>query len=83
MLGMWATAKGLIAMMLGGLGSLPGAVAGGLLLGLVEAHALAQAGPQVRDLVAWGLLLAVLALWPGGLLGGRRHDAAHSVGRRV
>jgi branched-subunit amino acid ABC-type transport system permease component len=83
MLGMWATTKGLIAMMLGGLGSLRGAIAGGLALGLIEAHVLASAGPQVRDLVAWGLLFVVLALWPGGLLGGRWHDAAAYVRRRV
>jgi branched-chain amino acid transport system permease protein len=69
MFGMWATTKGLIAMMLGGLGSVPGAVAGGLLLGLVEAHAQAAAGPQVRDLLAWLLLFAILVLRPGGLLG--------------
>jgi branched-subunit amino acid ABC-type transport system permease component len=70
MFGMWALAKGLIAMMLGGLGSLPGAVVGGLALGVVEAHALALSGPQVRDLLAWMLLFAVLVLRPGGLMGG-------------
>jgi branched-chain amino acid transport system permease protein len=83
MLGMWATAKGLIAMMLGGLGSLPGALIGGLALGLIETHALALAGPQVRDLTAWLLLFAILAAWPGGLLGGRGHGAWRSVGGRV
>ena len=36
MFGMWATLKGLIAMMIGGLGSIPGAILGGLLLGVVE-----------------------------------------------
>jgi branched-subunit amino acid ABC-type transport system permease component len=43
MFGMWATLKGLIAMMIGGLGSVPGAVVGGLLLGIVEAHSLCRA----------------------------------------
>jgi len=33
MLGMWSTLKGMLAMMLGGLGSLPGAIAGGVALG--------------------------------------------------
>jgi branched-chain amino acid transport system permease protein len=83
MLGMWATAKGLVAMMLGGLGSLPGAVVGGLALGVVEAHALAAAGPQVRDLLVWLLLLIVLAAWPGGLLGGSGHAAWRTVRGRV
>lgn len=69
MFGMWATFKGLIAMMLGGLGSLPGAIAGGLLLGVVEAHAHWYFGPQIRDLSAWLLLFLVLVLRPGGLFG--------------
>ena len=44
--GLWATFKGLIAMMLGGMGSLPGAILGGLLLGVVEANALWYLGPS-------------------------------------
>jgi branched-subunit amino acid ABC-type transport system permease component len=69
MFGMWATVKGLIAMMIGGLGSIPGAAIGGLVLGVVEMHSLWYLGPQGRDLVAYGLLFACLLLRPGGLLG--------------
>jgi branched-subunit amino acid ABC-type transport system permease component len=61
MLGMWSTLKGLLAMMLGGLGSLPGAVLGGLALGLLEAHSQWFFGPQYRDLIAYGLLFILLA----------------------
>ena len=61
MLGMWSTLKGLLAMMLGGLGSLPGAVAGGLVLGLLEAHSQWFLGPQARDLIAYALLFVLLA----------------------
>ena len=64
MLGMWSTLKGLLAMMLGGLGSLPGAVAGGLVLGLIEAHSQWFFGPQARDLIAYLLLFVLLALRP-------------------
>ena len=64
MLGMWSTLKGMLAMMLGGLGSLPGAVAGGLVLGLVEAHAHWFLGPQLRDFAAYLLLFVLLALRP-------------------
>ncbi len=64
MLGMWATLKGLLAMMLGGLGSLPGAVLGGLALGFVEAHAQWFLGPQPRELAAYALLFVLLALRP-------------------
>jgi branched-chain amino acid transport system permease protein len=69
MFGMWATMKGLIAMMIGGLGSIPGAALGGLLLGIVEMHGLWYFGPQGRDLVAYGLLFTCLVLRPGGLFG--------------
>jgi branched-subunit amino acid ABC-type transport system permease component len=61
MLGMWSTMKGLLAMMLGGLGSLPGAVLGGLALGLLEAHSQWFFGPQVRDLIAYALIFILLA----------------------
>jgi branched-subunit amino acid ABC-type transport system permease component len=61
MLGMWSTLKGMLAMMLGGLGSLPGAVAGGLALGLLEAHSQWFLGPQARDLIAYALLFVLLA----------------------
>jgi branched-subunit amino acid ABC-type transport system permease component len=69
MFGMWATIKGLIAMMIGGLGSIPGAILGGLLLGLIEAHSQWYFGPQMRDLFAYLALFACLVLRPGGLLG--------------
>jgi len=61
MLGMWSTMKGLLAMMLGGLGSLPGAVLGGLALGLLEAHSQWFFGPQARDLIAYALIFLLLA----------------------
>jgi branched-chain amino acid transport system permease protein len=62
MLGMWSTLKGLLAMMLGGLGSLPGAVIGGLALGLIEAHSQWYLGPQLRDFLAYLLLFVLLAV---------------------
>ncbi|MEK6244608.1 MAG: branched-chain amino acid ABC transporter permease [Pseudomonadota bacterium] len=62
MLGMWSTLKGLLAMMIGGLGSLPGAVIGGLALGILEAHGQWFLGPQARDLIVY-LLLFVLLAW--------------------
>ncbi len=74
MFGMWSTAKGLVAMMLGGLGSIPGAIVGGLLLGLVEAFGQALFGPQVRELITYGLLFLVLVVRPGGLYGRATND---------
>jgi branched-chain amino acid transport system permease protein len=75
MLGMWSTMKGMLAMMIGGLGSLPGAVVGGLLLGVLEAHSQWFFGPQYRDLLAYLLLFALLALRPSGLLPARTAEA--------
>ncbi len=69
MFGMWATLKGLIAMMIGGLGSIAGAVFGGLLLGVIEAQVQWYLGPQIRDLAAYVVLFAFLVARPGGLLG--------------
>jgi len=64
MLGMWSTLKGLLAMMLGGLGSLPGAVVGALVLGLVEAHSQWFLGPQLRDFIAFLMLFVLLSIGP-------------------
>ena len=58
-----------IAMMIGGLGSIPGAILGGLVLGCLEAHSQWYFGPQIRDLSAYMLLFVCLVLRPGGLLG--------------
>lgn len=67
MFGMWVLAKGLVAALLGGLGSVPGVFAGGLLLGVVEAHAQAAFGATGRELAGWALLFIVLlAPWPRG-----------------
>lgn len=80
MFGMWATLKGLVAMMIGGLGSLSGAVLGGLLLGIVEMQSLWYLGPQGRDLSTYFLLFLVLVLRPQGLFGDR---AGFGFGRRA
>ncbi len=81
--GLWATFKGLIAMMLGGMGSIPGAVLGGLLLGVVEANALWYLGVETRDLVAYMLLFAVLTFRPGGLMGQAALMARRAAESRV
>jgi branched-chain amino acid transport system permease protein len=62
--------KGLAVLVLGGLGSVPGAIAGGLLMGLAEALVPSDASGW-RDALAFGILFAVLLLRPSGLLGRR------------
>lgn len=66
--GMALTFKGLIAMMIGGIGSLRGAVLGGIVLGIVDVLALAHLGPAYREFASFGLLFLLLVLRPGGLL---------------
>jgi branched-subunit amino acid ABC-type transport system permease component len=62
--GLWATVKGLTAMLLGGAGSLPGAVVGGIVLGVTETLCLWLLGGQFRDLAAYAILFLV-AVAPG------------------
>ncbi|GAA4355345.1 branched-chain amino acid ABC transporter permease [Variovorax defluvii] len=61
--------KAFCAAMLGGLGSLPGAMVGGLVLGLAESFAGGMLSSHFKDAVAFVVLLAVLVKWPNGLLG--------------
>jgi branched-chain amino acid transport system permease protein len=64
--------KGFSAAMLGGLGSLQGALVGGLLLGLLEALSGGYLSSHFKDAVAFVALLATLFFRPAGLLG--RHS---------
>lgn len=78
MFGMWMLVKGLVAAMIGGLGSVRGALVGAALLGVVEAHAQWAFGALGRDATAWSLLLAVL-LWRAVRSGpGRGWEARHA-----
>jgi branched-chain amino acid transport system permease protein len=60
--------KGLAVIVLGGLGSIPGAVLGGFLIGLIEAFVPGDFSAY-RDAVAFGILFVMLLLRPQGLLG--------------
>lgn len=62
--------KGLAVIVLGGLGSIPGAVLGGLLIGIVEAFVPGQYSAY-KDAVAFGILFIMLLVRPQGLLGRR------------
>lgn len=65
--------KGFAAAILGGLGSAPGAVVGGLILGVLETIAAGVFPSGYKDAVAFLILILVLLAWPQGLLG-RRQD---------
>jgi branched-chain amino acid transport system permease protein len=67
-----ATLKGVVAMMIGGLGNVPGAIGGGLLLGLTESYGIALFGNSYRNLFAFALLIVILVAAPNGLFSRRR-----------
>jgi branched-chain amino acid transport system permease protein len=66
-MGQAATLKGIVAQLIGGVGNVPGAVAGSLLLGLTESYGVALFGTTYRDLFAFVLLLVFLVIRPNGL----------------
>lgn len=61
--------KAFVAAVLGGIGNIPGAAAGGVVLGLVETLVVALGGSTYRDAVAFGVLILILLFRPTGLLG--------------
>jgi len=73
--GALSTVKGFEIIVIGGLGSLPGSVVGGLLLGLVESLGSVLISPSFRDVYGFGLLVLILAIRPTGLWGERAREA--------
>ena len=62
--------RGLAVIIVGGMGSIPGAVVGGFLLGLVEVLSIAITGQSsYRDAIAFAALFLILIFRPSGLLG--------------
>lgn len=61
--------KAFTAAVIGGIGSIPGAFVGGLVLGVIEIFAKAYVGTQLADAIVFGVLIVVLLVKPSGLLG--------------
>jgi branched-chain amino acid transport system permease protein len=70
-MGFTAGLKGFTAAVVGGIGNIPGAMLGGLLLGLTESLAVGFISPTYKDLIAFVVLILVLLVRPAGLLGAR------------
>ena len=66
------TFKSFLVIVLGGAGNYPGALLGGILLGLIEQVASLFLTTQLSEVVAYVLLVAILLVRPTGLLGGRQ-----------
>ncbi|MGI9276641.1 MAG: high-affinity branched-chain amino acid ABC transporter permease LivH [Endozoicomonas sp.] len=68
-IGFMAGLKAFTAAVLGGIGSIPGAVLGGLILGVTEAFTAGYFSSEYKDVVAFSLLILILLFRPTGLLG--------------
>jgi branched-chain amino acid transport system permease protein len=68
-IGFVAGVKAFTAAVLGGIGSLPGAMIGGLLIGLIETFWSAYFSVEYKDVAAFSILIVVLIFLPSGLLG--------------
>ena len=68
-IGLMLGIKAFIAAVLGGIGSIPGAMVGGLMLGVAESLTIAYISSDFSDAVVFGILIIVLLVKPAGLFG--------------
>jgi branched-chain amino acid transport system permease protein len=68
-IGFVAGLKGFTAAVIGGIGSIPGAMAGGLILGFAESYAQGYISTKWSDLIVFSILIAFMIFRPQGLLG--------------
>jgi len=66
-MGMTMGFKGLAVLIMGGLGNIRGAMAGGFILGIAEVFSVAYGASSYRDAVAFGIIILILFLRPEGL----------------
>ena len=59
---------------MGGIGSIPGAMLGGIILGIVESLSKAYISTELADAIVFGVLVLVLLIRPAGLLGKRKNE---------
>jgi branched-chain amino acid transport system permease protein len=65
--------KAFVIIILGGMGSIPGAIIGGYIIGLVESLGGAYLSTDYNEIIAFAILIGVLAFKPTGLFGARSH----------
>jgi branched-chain amino acid transport system permease protein len=69
LMGIMPGLKAFVAAVLGGIGNVPGALVGGLLMGLSETYVVGYVSSTYRDALAFVLLILILIVRPGGLFG--------------
>jgi branched-chain amino acid transport system permease protein len=74
LMGINAGLKAFVAAVLGGIGNLPGAALGGVLIGLLEALVVGYGNPTYRDPIVFGVLIVILIVKPTGLLGSSERE---------
>jgi branched-chain amino acid transport system permease protein len=74
MMGVMPGLKAFVAAVLGGIGIIPGAMLGAVIMGVVETFTSAYISSTLRDAVAFGILILVLLVRPAGLLGKKQRD---------
>jgi len=74
LMGVNAGLKAFVAAVLGGIGNLPGAALGGILIGLTEVMVVGYVNPTYRDPIVFGVLILVLLVKPTGLLGASERE---------
>ncbi|MNO76452.1 High-affinity branched-chain amino acid transport system permease protein LivH [compost metagenome] len=73
-MGMMPGLKAFVAAVLGGIGSIPGALLGGILMGSIETLTKAYISTSLSDVVAFSLLIIILLVKPTGLLGEKTNE---------
>ncbi len=63
--------KAFVIIILGGMGSIPGAIVGGLIIGFAESFGAYYVSTDYKDIIAFGLLVLILSLRPQGLFAGK------------
>jgi branched-chain amino acid transport system permease protein len=76
LMGMMPGLKAFVAAVFGGIGSIPGAMIGGLLIGVIETLVAGYGSSMYRDAAVFAILILVLLIKPSGLLGKKRGDKA-------
>ena len=69
LMGIMPGLKAFVAAVLGGIGNIPGAVLGGLVMGIAEVMVVGYLSPTYRDAIAFVLLIIILLVRPAGILG--------------
>jgi branched-chain amino acid transport system permease protein len=74
LMGMVPGVKAFVAAVVGGIGSIPGAMIGGLFIGICETMVVGYGSSLYRDAIVYAILIIVLIVKPSGLLGKNQRE---------